>query len=468
MTRAAPDPVVSIVMANRDAGPFIAEAVRSVLGQSVRELELILVDDASSDDSAGRARAAGLGDARFRMVSLPRSLGPGGARNRALAQARGRFVAIVDSDDVIAPDRFESLLALAQAEDADLVADNLLQFSAAGDHGLLLEGPRWTRPRQVGLAEFVHSNRMYARQANLGYLKPVIRRAVLSRVASGYDEGLRVGEDYDLVARLLATGARYWIDPIARYRYRRHRGSTSRRLRRTDIEALLEADDRFRRLDGLTAADLAALDRRRRTLKRALAYDGLVAALKARSPLRALSEAAADPSIVPLLMLPVAARLARLRGAAAIVASMNISALPLIDRGSRSRGRVFDRAPAYGELNEQSGPDDKGSVDAVAGSVRDASRRPGLEPLRPAPDLGRCIHRALLALIVAAATGLRGPGRRACARRRPTWPPPRCWLSRTNRRSSRTTRTPPPCPATPAWSTPRSKSSRRGPWPSGW
>jgi len=316
MTQAAPDPVVSVVMANRDAGPFIAEAVRSVLAQSLRELELILVDDASRDDSAARARAAGLGDSRLRIVSLPRSLGPGGARNRALAEARGRFVTIVDSDDVIAPDRFECLLALAEAEDADLAADNLLQFSAAGDHGLLLDGPRWTRPREVDLVEFIDANRMFARPPNLGYLKPMIRRAVLSRVAYGYDESLRVGEDYDFVARLLASGARYWVDPVARYRYRRHAGSTSHRLLRADLEALLAADDRFRRLDGLTGAEIAALDHRRRTLQRALAYDSFVAALKARSPLRALSQAAADPSILPLLMMPVAARLARLRGAA--------------------------------------------------------------------------------------------------------------------------------------------------------
>jgi succinoglycan biosynthesis protein ExoO len=143
----------------------------------------------------------------------------------------------------------------------------------------------------------------------------MIRRAVLAR-APGYDEGLRVGEDYELVARLLASGARYWVDPVARYRYRRHPGSTSHRMRRADLEALLAADDRFRRLDGLTAADVAALDRRRRTLQRALAFDSFIAALKARSPRRALSQAAADPSILPLLMMPLAARLGRRRSAA--------------------------------------------------------------------------------------------------------------------------------------------------------
>lgn len=309
-------PVVTVVMANRDAGPFVAEAVRSVLGQSLAELELIFVDDRSTDDSVRRALDAAAGDPRMKIEQLPRSLGPGGARNRALARARGRWMAVVDSDDVIAPDRLARLVAFAEARDAEIVADNLMLFSSAGEQGPLLRGPSWTGPREIRLAEFVRSNRLYGRETSLGYLKPLIRRSALGRTGTAYDEALRVGEDFLLVAELLAAGARYFIDPTPLYRYRRHAASTSHRLRRSDIEALLAADDRFRCLGGrLTPADLAALNGRRRSLERALAYDGLVSALKARSAVRALGQALADPTAVPLLLAPLFARLSRLRGA---------------------------------------------------------------------------------------------------------------------------------------------------------
>jgi succinoglycan biosynthesis protein ExoO len=316
VSEALTSPAVTVVMANRDAGPYVAQAVRSVLAQTLAELELIFVDDRSSDDSVRRALDAAAGDPRMKIEQLTRSLGPGGARNRALARARGRWIAVVDSDDVIAPDRLERLIAFAETRGAELAADNLMLFSEAGEQGPLLRGADWTGPREIRLAEFVRSNRLYGRGASLGYLKPVIRRSALGRTGAAYDEGLRVGEDFQLVAELLAAGARYWVDPTPLYRYRRHAGSTSHRLRRSDIEALLAADDRFRCLgERLTPADLAALNGRRRSLERALAYDGLVAALKARSAVRAVSQALADPSAVPLLLTPLAARISRLRGA---------------------------------------------------------------------------------------------------------------------------------------------------------
>jgi succinoglycan biosynthesis protein ExoO len=316
MTRTPDAPLVSVLMANRDGAPWIAEAVRSVLQQGLDPIELILVDDASGDDSVARARAAAGGDPRLKLVRLERSLGPGGARNRALAEARGDWAAVVDSDDMVVRGRFLRLLALARARRADLVADNLIPFSASGDQPPMLRGAAWNRPREVSLAEFIACNRPFAPGACLGYLKPLIHRSAFVRLGSGYDERLRVGEDYDLVARLLATGARYWIDPAPRYRYRRHAASTSHRLRRNDVEALLEADDRFRARGGFSPEVLAALERRRRSLKRALAYDGIIAALKARSPGRALGQAMAEPGALPLLMFPIAARVARLRGGA--------------------------------------------------------------------------------------------------------------------------------------------------------
>jgi succinoglycan biosynthesis protein ExoO len=310
-------PLVSVVMANHDGSAFIAEAVRSVLDQTLANLQLIVVDDASSDDSLNRAQAVANGDPRLIVAALDRNVGPGGARNRGLELARGDWIAVVDSDDLLAPTRLEHLLALAGERGADLVADNLTVFSAEGEIGPLLPGARGGKPRQVRLAEFVSANSLYGSGPNLGVLKPLISVAALKRLGVRYDEALRIGEDYDLVARLLAGGARYWIDPTPLYRYRKHSRSISHRLRRADIEALLAGDDRFRRAVGaLSPADQAALRRRRRSLERALAFDSVVAAIKARSPGAVLTHALRAPDALPLLMMPLAARMGRSRPAA--------------------------------------------------------------------------------------------------------------------------------------------------------
>jgi succinoglycan biosynthesis protein ExoO len=309
-------PVVSVVMANHDGAAFIAEAVRSVLDQTFAELELILIDDASSDDSVARAQAVAAGDPRLVVIALERNLGPGGARNRGLDRARGDWIAVVDSDDVLAPTRLAHLLALAEARGADLVADNLTVFSAGGEIGPLLPGARGGQPRQLGLAEFVTANSLYGVGPNLGVLKPLISVAALRRCGVGYDQALRIGEDYDLVARLLAAGASYWIDPTPLYHYRKHSRSISHRLRRPDIEALLAGDDRFNRSVGpLSRPDQAALRKRRRSLERALAFDSVVSAIKARAPRAVLAHALRAPDALPLLMMPLAARLARGRSA---------------------------------------------------------------------------------------------------------------------------------------------------------
>jgi succinoglycan biosynthesis protein ExoO len=314
---AATRPIISVVMANHDGAAFVAEAVRSVLDQTLVALELILVDDGSDDDSVERARAVAAGDPRLVVVALDRNLGPAGTRNRGLDLARGDWIAVVDSDDLLAPTRLEHLLTLAQARGADLVADNLTVFSAEGEIGPLLPGARRGKPREVCLAEFVAANSLYGSGPNLGVLKPLISTAALRRCGVRYDEGLRIGEDYDLVARLLAAGARYWIDPTPLYRYRKHSRSISHRLRRPDIEALLAGDDRFRGAVGdLTRSDLKALNKRRRSLERALAFDSVVAAIKARSLGDVLAHALRAPDALPLLMMPLAARLGRVRTAA--------------------------------------------------------------------------------------------------------------------------------------------------------
>ena len=315
VTRGAANPCVSVVMANRNGGSWIGQAVRSVLDQSLGDLELIVVDDASSDDSVAQVLRTAKGDPRVRLIRQRRNLGPGGARNRAIAAARGRWIAVFDSDDLMAPDRLERLVDAACACWAEIVVDNLILFDDAGDEPWrpFLTGAAYAHGRWLTLADYIDSARMYSNRPQLGYLKPLICARTLQRTGIRYREDLRIGEDYDLLLRLLAEGARMRLDPAPLYRYRRHASSTSHALSRAQIEAMLTADAAFEAAyPGQPEPVRRALAARRRSLEAALAYDGVIAELKAHHVTEGLKASLRAPACWPLLAMPVKARLRRL------------------------------------------------------------------------------------------------------------------------------------------------------------
>lgn len=104
-------PLISVIMPSRNASRWVAAAVRSVLDQSWRNLELLFVDDASTDDNAARALSAADGDPRFILIGRTERGGAYGARNAALAHAQGHWVAIQDSDEWAHPDRLARQVA---------------------------------------------------------------------------------------------------------------------------------------------------------------------------------------------------------------------------------------------------------------------------------------------------------------------------------------------------------------------
>jgi succinoglycan biosynthesis protein ExoO len=314
MTEAAP--LVSVITANYNGARHLAPAIRSVLGQTLRDLELIVADDASADDSLAVIAGAAAGDPRVRVLTTTHNGGPAKARNRALAAARGRYIAVFDSDDLMAPERLERLVARARGDSADIVVDNLLTFDDADDAPWrpLLCARTWDHPRWIGLADYIASSCMYAKAPGLGYLKPMFRAELLQ--AERYREDLRIGEDYDLVLRLLAKGASMRFVPEALYRYRKHGGSISHALRREHIQQMLAADaslDMSLSEPGKAVREAQAA--RRRSLETALIYDEVIAALKARDIGRAAIACAGEPAVWPLLAMPVKARLRRLAAA---------------------------------------------------------------------------------------------------------------------------------------------------------
>ncbi|WP_380872517.1 glycosyl transferase [Sphingomonas sp. DBB INV C78] len=216
-------PLVSIIVPAFDAEPFIAATLASASAQTLRDIEIIVVDDVSHDRTPEIVAAAAVQDPRIRLIRQPRNGGPSVARNTGIAAATGTWIALLDADDRYEPDRLERMVACAERHDADLVSDNLLLVPE--------ERPDDTRPmippaildseRTLGIAEFVRRNIAdpEAPDANYGFLKPLMRRAFLAEHAIRYDESVRFAEDFALYAHCLRAGARWWMMPQPLYRY---------------------------------------------------------------------------------------------------------------------------------------------------------------------------------------------------------------------------------------------------------
>lgn len=129
---------VSIVIPTYNAAPYLEAAIRSVLGQSFKDWELIIVDDGSTDESREVLDSHAARDARIRCVRQNHQ-GPGVARNRGLAEASGRYVAFLDADDRLAADDvlLEAVRAM-EGLDCDCLLMNAQAMHSDGSDGDIL------------------------------------------------------------------------------------------------------------------------------------------------------------------------------------------------------------------------------------------------------------------------------------------------------------------------------------------
>ena len=273
-------------------------------------VEVVVVDDCSSDRTAEVARR--FPEDRVRVVELDRNGGPGAARNAGIAVARGRWIAVLDSDDTVYPDRAERMIRRAEEAEAEIVVDNLEIVQEATDRRETMFSAALLRELgEIGLADFIAANLMFEHTFSFGYMKPMFDRRFLARHSLRYDETLRIGEDYILLASALAKGGRCAVEPSVGYSYHVRAGSISRVLELHHVEAMLSADAAFVRDHALDARAAAAQARRTRSLEEAASFLSLVRHLKDRAPLRAVGAALRDPVALRHLGMPIAARLRR-------------------------------------------------------------------------------------------------------------------------------------------------------------
>ncbi len=221
-------PRVSVVLAVYNGAATVDDAARTVLAQTFEDFELLLVDDGSTDGTARVLEALARGDARARVVTLPRNRGRSAARNAGIAAARGEYVAVIDADDAWRPERLSRQVEFMDARPG---------LSLCGSWGLIEKGGRALEWRQPVTPEAV--------KGSVLWINPFIHCSILARRAAlqeagGYDESLHFSEDYDLYLRLLARGSganvpeflvRYRYNEDPRYRARDERGKLRVRWR---------------------------------------------------------------------------------------------------------------------------------------------------------------------------------------------------------------------------------------------
>ena len=292
---------VTVMIAAWRAESFIGDAIASALAQSDVSLEVIVVDDCSPDDTFGAALKAADGDERLKVVRMDKNGGPSAARNKAIDLANGRYVAVLDADDRMAPGRLANLVAAGDDTGADIVVDNIVRVSPKGeriDSAPFLTGSVYSKRHEIDLNAYVAGNVFMSGGQALGYLKPLFRTETLNRFELRYDQALRNSEDYYLVADLLAFGARMVFEPFEGYLYRVDAGSISHRLKPELTQALTHAEQDFqdRHRERLTPDQAEALKHRIERLRHAHAYVVFIQRMKERHLIGAVGVVAARPT----------------------------------------------------------------------------------------------------------------------------------------------------------------------------
>lgn len=194
MSSASPSPAVSVVLPTHNRRDLLPRAVASVLAQTLADLELIIVDDGSSDGTA--EWVSGLSDPRVVYLPLGSNRGQSVARNAGLRAARASLVAYQDSDDEWVPDKLaEQVDVLRKEPGVAMVYGDLLRIPYRGEP-YRMEAPDLKRG-QV----FDERPTLYA-AFGIGVQTCLFRRRVLCRLG-GFDERLRCFEDLDLFMRML-------------------------------------------------------------------------------------------------------------------------------------------------------------------------------------------------------------------------------------------------------------------------
>jgi glycosyltransferase involved in cell wall biosynthesis len=244
-------PKVSVIIPAYNTKPYLRRCLDSVVGQTLRDIEIICVNDGSTDGSLAVLREYEQKDGRVKVIDFAQNRGVAVARNAAMDAAAGEYIGFVDSDDYVDLDFYEQLYRRATEENADVAKGNMWVVDLDGEK----KDGSWNTHKVKEIKEvFTHAP------------TAVYRRAFLSRHALCYQPGLTMLEDTPFETKVGILSNKIEVVDNVYYYYVRRVNSIDREL--LDKESVYSIIDAMRlnldfinsqKLDHRTKAELLDL-----------------------------------------------------------------------------------------------------------------------------------------------------------------------------------------------------------------
>jgi succinoglycan biosynthesis protein ExoO len=220
----------SVIIPAYNVSGIVGRAIRSAAAQTLPPFEILVIDDCSTDNTVEVVRALGQEIPSLRLLSTPVNGGPSAARNVGLREAKADWIALLDSDDAWKPGRLKRLSEVASATSADFVADNLVMWDAVAEaqyKPAYYELP--DAQKQITLLDLFRADDNFNfSKASFTLMKPICRREFLADHKLEYNENMKVGEDFFLLAESLFNGAKVILIEEAYYIYSMPSGPSGR------------------------------------------------------------------------------------------------------------------------------------------------------------------------------------------------------------------------------------------------
>ncbi len=217
-------PLISVIIPIYNAGQYLQQCIESVSNQTYRNLEILLVDDGSTDDSPGLCDAYANADQRIQVIHK-KNEGLVRARKTGVSRARGEYITYVDADDWIDLDTYETLLHKTAEQDADMILYGLVEEygdRSVEKENLLPEGYYSEKAVREKIFPQMLCNGIFFRFGILPNLvSKLVRREVLQKIQPMVSDEVELGEDADCTFQMLLQCREIQIVRFTPYHYRK-------------------------------------------------------------------------------------------------------------------------------------------------------------------------------------------------------------------------------------------------------